>query len=332
MSFFCATGRPFQLVTRASHVPGPNNCRFHRPTMTAKALKGFHLARIVQRQTLSPTVVQLELEVSPTLASFWAGQWVDFVVPSHEWVGGFSIASLPHDLPRLVLAVKRSRAAPSQWVHQDDAVVGTDVQIRVGGSCTMPPPQPSLNNKTDSSNETCTSTSAISRVPRSVVFCAGGIGVSPLLGMYQYWTKAITQQQQEYRQGKGSFTNEESSTKALFYYSAATEEELVFQKELIEFTQLNQSYNTQLHLSLTQQSQWNNLQDEEILPPTDGTGVVHRTVGRQLDSFLSSNNSSLKDDQSHFFICGPPTMIDETAAFLEQKQVDPKRIHYEKWW
>ena len=127
-------------------------------------------------------------------------------------------------------------------------------------------------------------------------------------------------------------TNPPIGGMATVYYSAATEEELVFQKELIEFTQLNQSYNTQLHLSLTQQSQWNNLQDEEILPPTDGTGVVHRTVGRQLDSFLSSNNSSLKDDQSHFFICGPPTIIDETAAFLEQKQVDPKRIHYEKWW
>ena len=65
------------------------------------------------------TVVRLRLcmmgsEGSPF--TFAAGQWVDFHIPSVDTVGGYSITSLPEQLPLLELAVKASDHPPAAWV------------------------------------------------------------------------------------------------------------------------------------------------------------------------------------------------------------------------
>jgi ferredoxin-NADP reductase len=76
----------------------------------------FHAAKLTRKYLASPTVMIVELNV-PTLASFDPGQWVDFVAPPHDWVGGFSIASPPSDLPQLTLAIKKSRARASRCIR-----------------------------------------------------------------------------------------------------------------------------------------------------------------------------------------------------------------------
>eukprot|EP00536_Pseudo-nitzschia_multiseries_P003847 jgi/Psemu1/186755/e_gw1.61.42.1 len=127
----------------------------------------FHAGTIVKRARISPTVMVLDIRVAPSLTTFLPGQWVDFVVAKqtneqHNWVGGFSIASSPRDLPTITLAVKRSDDPPAAWVHDDEqSAVGVPVEVRVGGN---------RNSVLDE------------RLPlRPSVFCAGGIGISPVL-------------------------------------------------------------------------------------------------------------------------------------------------------
>ena len=82
--------------------------------LTSEQERGSTLAGATIRKLnqLSPTVLGLELLVddhdpldeSPPF-NFAAGQWVDFHVPDVDTIGGYSITSLPEDLPVLELAV-----------------------------------------------------------------------------------------------------------------------------------------------------------------------------------------------------------------------------------
>ena len=117
----------------------------------------FHPAKIIRRVQASPTVVVLDLDVdlqststnvtttatTTTTTTFQPGQWVDFMAPSQDWVGGFSPASSPRDLPLLRLAVKRSRHPPAEWIHSDFCLDTMNnhrtVKIRFGGDSTLVP-------------------------------------------------------------------------------------------------------------------------------------------------------------------------------------------------
>jgi len=233
----------------------------------------FHVGRIVAKRAASPTVTVLDLHV-PSLSSFLPGQWVDFVAPPHEWIGGFSLASCPRDLPKVTLAVKASSQKPAQWVTRESQV-GDSVEIKVGGSCVL---------QRD--------------FERPAVFCAGGIGISPLLAMYR-----------QHVQERGD------TGKASFLYLVPNEEELVFAEELVDLASFK---GDQVVLSLTQQDEWKE--------PLNG---VECATGRQvMQRFLQDNTSN----DSIYYICGPPSMLDEAIGVLEQKGVPSTNIVYEKWW
>jgi propane monooxygenase reductase subunit len=279
---------------------------------------GFQIAKILSRRTASSTVVVLELEILTKQAgaaaaanstassipfTFQPGQWVDFVVPPYDWVGGFSMASLPRELPRMQLAVKRSSHAPAQWVHSEESFeTGREVHLKVGGNCI-------LNQE---------------KIPSQVVFCAGGIGISPLLSMYRFWTEF---HQQKRKNNKAGVT-EPSAASASFFYSVSTEDELVFIDELTELAKTNNSHeksgkNHELILTLTQQEEWRNLERKSIL---ESLGVECRT-GRWMKEFLQQ-----ADPTSHFYLCGPPAMLDTGVDLLQNRNIDKKHIHFEKWW
>jgi ferredoxin-NADP reductase len=246
-------------------------------------MSGYHTAKILARRVVSPTVVVLDLEVAKTL-HFQPGQWLDFRVPPYEWVGGFSPASLPSELPKVRLAVKRSLHPPSQWVHSEESQqLGRPVQVQVGGNCVL-------------------DTARLETQP--VVFCAGGIGISPLLSMYRQWTQLL--------QGK-------DSPQASFLYSVSTEEELVFGEELAQQAALA---NHRLIFTLTQQPSWSDALQTKL----QDQGVDCRT-GRHMKDFLLD-----ADPTSAFYICGPPSMLDEGVDLLEKRGVDQRNLHYERWW
>lgn len=125
-------------------------------------------ATISDIQILSPTVKGLTLDVvdGPSDSkelTFKAGQWVDFIIPGIEKVGGYSMCSPPIKLEnesKLDLAVKSSTWPPAQWVHQS-AKVGSKVQLKIGGNFFYP-------------NESTTDSE------HNLLLIAGGVGINPI--------------------------------------------------------------------------------------------------------------------------------------------------------
>lgn len=270
------------------------------------------MAKIVSRHMASQTVMILELELQASSSSFQfqPGQWVDFMAPPCDWIGGFSPASLPSELPNMTLAVKRSRHPPSQWVHSEESKVGQSCQVQAGGTCVLD-----------------TASAIHQRQP--VVFCAGGIGISPLLSMYRYWNQQLQLQQQQHSNNNDDTSVGKDKTQvpsSSFLYSVSTEEELVFRDILVEEATNAKNLSTaaqQLTITLTQQKAWT-LQLKQDL---ESRGIRCRT-GRCMKEFLAAADSA-----ASFYLCGPPAMIDEGIDILQQQRgIPPDQIHYEKWW
>ena len=184
----------------------------------------FHTGKIIRRSLISPTVMILDIDV-PSLTTFLPGQWVDFVAakPNNDWVGGFSIASSPRDLPKLTLAVKNSDHddPPATWVHNNDrSAVGVPVEVRVGGDCVLEEKMPL----------------------RPSVFCAGGIGISPIISQYREFLflrdtiAAPTSSSTDTDTDTDTDISIETAT-TMFLYTASSAEEFVFGEELAELSQ-----------------------------------------------------------------------------------------------
>ena len=260
-------------------------------------MAGYRAAKIMGRRVVSPTVVVLELEVAPSL-TFQSGQWLDFMVPPHEWIGGFSPASLPSKLPKVSLAVKRSSYAPATWVHSEESKeIGRAVQVQVGGKSVL-----------DTTN----------LQSQPVVFCAGGIGVSPLLSMYRHWNELQSQQQQKQKEGGEA---PKKCPSASFLYSVSVEDELVFLEELLREGSSSRSVHD-LIFTLTQQHEWTDTLQQRL--ESEG---VHCRRGRIMKEFLNSS-----DPKSAFYLCGPTAMLDEGVELLQYRGIDEKNIHFERWW
>ena len=254
----------------------------------------FHAGRINRKYLASPTVMILELEISKSPQTFFPGQWVDFVIEKHEWTGGFSIASSPNDLPKMTLAVKKSKAKPSDWIHHGkDSIPGTPLKIKVGGNCFLDP--------TDDD--------------KPAVFCAGGIGISPVLANYREYLR------------RRENTKQQMHPKTMFLYSVTTQDELVFGKELLELYHKQEGkYQDEMILTLTKGTQWMPLEEEIFGRDKDSIRIEQR-LGRYLKEFLYS-----APRESIFYICGPPAMNDEAVSILQQRDIPTDNIRYEKWW
>jgi ferredoxin-NADP reductase len=291
--------------------------------MSPATAVGFHAARIVQKRMLSPTVCWIHLDLQkPSTLTFEPGQWVDFLVPGLPWVGGFSLVSDPADLPILSLAVRlgpkefsqqKQAPPPSTWVH-DESRVGSNVELRVGGTCTLQQHE---------------------RL-RPVVFCAGGIGIVPILSLYRA----------HYKKDHATDTRpaDAAPSPTTLFYSTSTQEEMVFADELIDLVHIHgtQTHGDRLVLALTQQTAWKHAspagtsnaeqtQPEKALVDSTSAGeegLIEYRTGRELRNFLSE-----QADDSVYYLCGPPAMIDDAVRILvEDRGVSETDINYEKWW
>mmetsp|Transcript_18335 Transcript_18335/g.51097 ORF Transcript_18335/g.51097 Transcript_18335/m.51097 type:complete len:284 (+) Transcript_18335:113-964(+) len=282
----------------------------------------FHTGTIVKRFRISPTVMMLDIRVAPSLTTFSPGQWVDVLAKQadEDWVGGFSIASSPRDLPTITLAVKRSDHPPAAWVHDDvRSAVGVPVEVKVGGSCVLDDHLPL----------------------RPSVFCAGGIGISPILSQYREFlfrrdamTAASTGRIEANCTTNTRTTPGTPST--MFLYSASSAKELVFGKELAELSKEGCSKgHDRMVFSLTNgetiddgnpqnRSSETTLQEESCPFPAH----VERRKGRILTDFLDEGPID-----ANYYICGPSSMIDDAVSHLKDvRSIPSERIKYEKWW
>ena len=152
------------------------------------------------------------------------------------------------------------------------------------------------------------------------IFCAGGIGISPVLSQYR-----------EFLVQRESFADAIPDTPgppARFLYMASEQSELVFADELVELATLkSRNPGDCMVFVQTKASKWYNNSDDgghKVYPQR-----VELKTGRQaMKPFL--DEASI---QSIFYICGPPGMLDDAVAHLTNvRGVDPANIQYEKWW
>merc|ERR1712151_376426 len=87
-------------------------------------------------EAISPTVRLLTLRLKEPAASvfiFFPGMWVDFYIPAIDKVGGYTMISLPEELPYLPLAVKVTSHPPAAWIGHK-AKLGDKIVLRAGGT------------------------------------------------------------------------------------------------------------------------------------------------------------------------------------------------------
>jgi len=169
--------------------------------------------------------------------------------------------------------------------------VGRDLKIKVGGNCTLG----GQDNKT-------------------VVFCAGGIGVSPVLGNYRDFLSR--------RQHLG---NSSANPKSMFLYSVSTQTELVFGEELAQLFYNHQKNEDRMIFTLTKSSCWQT--PEKFGGWNSARQAIELRIGRYLCEFLDAAPTD-----AVFYICGPPAMNDDAVAYLEAKGIPSANMKYEKWW
>lgn len=181
-------------------------------------------AKIVRIQQETPTIKELHLEVSDANFTFKAGNWVDFFIPKMEKVGGYSICSVPADLPSLRLAVKQSSHPPAAWCHSD-AASGASVQVKAGGIFCWDP-----NGDAE-------------RAAEHLVLVAGGIGINPLYSIAQEVLATPVAKLPKLH-------------KISLLYSAATPEELVYRQHLEDLAVKDCRLHLRLHVTRSSVDDW----------------------------------------------------------------------------
>ena len=193
---------------------------------------------------------------------FKSGQWIDLYAPlDHpKNIGGYTIISSTSETDAIDLAIRESNSHPvTQYLHQN-ARVGEVIKISNGqGKFFLDQSIPVT----------------------SLVFIAGGIGITPILSMIR----------------------SNPHVKKQLFYSVSHEEDILFRDELAPFSifTATKSYSTQ----------W--------------SGENCRINGEMLKKYQV-------DLSSHFYVCGPKSMIDSIVLELKQLGVSSSQIHFEKWW
>ncbi|XP_021375142.1 oxidoreductase NAD-binding domain-containing protein 1-like [Mizuhopecten yessoensis] len=259
-------------------------------------------ATVVKVEDESPTVKKLTLKVHDRRLFFKAGQWVDMVIPDVAKVGGFSMCSSPRQLVQdglLDLAVKRSDHPPALWVHTQ-CRVDMEVSIRSGGD-TFYDPKPD-----DPSSD--------------LLLIAGGIGINPLYSILCHVTDLLGSKGDKLETNGGNSAGADNSVytpgRVCLLYSASTEEELIFQKQLSEAA--DQFPGIECQYFVTRKH------TESTSPHVKN----HRINPEDIQDSLKK----LRKGKTLVYICGPSPMIETMETILLNSGIDPRQILYEKWW
>ncbi|MBI4164089.1 MAG: oxidoreductase [Candidatus Aenigmarchaeota archaeon] len=128
---------------------------------------------------------------------------------------------------------------------------------------------------------------------RRAIFIGAGAGLTPLMSMIRYCA------------------DKKLPAKSTLIYSVKKPENIIYYKELLE---IEKSKKLDLNITITR---------------PEGTNWKGRT-GR-IDSNMITELLSPILEQSNFYLCGPPEMVEGTVKILEELCVGKDRINREQW-
>lgn len=296
-----SVGRAFSQSAREAVLKHTDNAHLELTQSSARRSE-FIDAAIATILPLTPSVRSVTLLLGPTDSplTFHAGQWCDLLIPLHSSqpvIGGFSIASAPHPLRSrslLELVVKRTRAAPSHWLHHDARVSDT-VKVRIAGDCFYD----EINDR-----------------HRDIVLIGGGVGCAPLM--------SIARQ----RRHQASNSQLTPTVMTSLIQSVRSDAELLFSDELAAMAADEQF---RFHYAIAVTGKKPVVTAAASMTESD---QQHRwrsnavNYSRRIDEALVAQHL---EANSLIFLCGAPSMIDDWKLRLCAMGVSESNIRSERW-
>ncbi|KAI1977996.1 hypothetical protein LOZ53_002698 [Ophidiomyces ophidiicola] len=269
----------------------------------------------------------------PETFTFLPGQWVDLHIPTLHDAGGFTITSTPREAspgaseqPYIELAVQQSPNPAAKWLWlSEKEILGTEVQVRVGGSFVWPSP-------------VTESHFPITDI-RNIVFIAGAFILlyNPLISMISYIHDARSDLHPYTKVHLLYSTKLPSSVLESSYRAQDMLDHILFLPRLRHMVRLQQKEQQegqnrggQLHVKLYLTN----------ISTVDVKGVEDELLG---DVCLYDRRISVADihdlvstvsnerGKTVCNICGPPEMTDTYVDVLKGVFGDDK-VFFEKWW
>ena len=130
---------------------------------------------------------------------------------------------------------------------------------------------------------------------KEIVLIAGGTGIAPIRGIFNYILK------------------NNIKIKTTLLYSAKTPETIIYKDELQELKNKYRNFNVVITITRPRESkeEWNGL------------------TGRITKELIEDNIDNM--DKSIFFICGPTEMVETTIKYLRELKIRSDQIKVEKW-
>ncbi|MCJ1373380.1 hypothetical protein MMC20_004608 [Loxospora ochrophaea] len=254
-------------------------------------------------------------QCSPT---FLPGQWLDVHVPFIPQAGGFTITSAPtnalspspelNGCGYLELAIQNSPSnPPAAWLWQPaEAILGTELQVRVGGRFVWPPPDIDLGDVTN------------------VVMVAGGVGINPLLSIL-------------------SSLPSNSPLKVHLLYTTrlpTPSSPLTSILFLSRLQSLTPSPLSIFSLYLTSSSVLDSTTDDPSPtpnptkhdPPLAGINIHTRRL-QPSDLLFALGHTQQERARTLCYVCGPKQMTNDVVQVLSGAEgMVPERVLCERWW
>ena len=249
-------------------------------------------------------LLRLSPETRVNGLSFKPGQWLDVHVPTVSKVGGFTITSPPSLLsssnlnPYFELAIQKSpNNPPAAWLWRpEEEIVGTELQVRTGGSFVWPP-------------------KFYGDVIKRVVFIAGGVGINPLMSIVSH----LVQQDPPPFEIKFLYTLRDPG-------DGRSGDSILFLERLVKiFNKLEKEESLKVFLTSGQ--------NEEGLIDCNENEVKFR--GRRIGKKdLWDVLGPVEERKGTVaYICGVAGMTDEfVEAAKEAEGMDERHVLCEKWW
>jgi ferredoxin-NADP reductase len=236
--------------------------------------------------------------------AFLPGQWLDVHVPTVLKAGGFTLTSPPSLLsptnadPYFELAIQRSPSnPPAAWLWRPEKeILGSELQVRVGGSFVWPP-------------------KFYGNEIKRVVFVAGGVGINPLISILSN----LSQQESLPFEIKFLYTVRDPG-------ASRSGDSILFLERLVKiFNNLESEDSLEVYLT--------GGKDENGIIDCNENEVAFkgRRIGKE--DLWKALGTVEERKGAVAYICGVPGMTDEFfEAAKGAEGMDERHVLCEKWW